>query len=64
MKREPKATKPARYFAERFGVSTKTIKRLADKHGWKRITLSDSPTATVLLIEQQVNEFFLQRQTN
>jgi uncharacterized protein YjcR len=62
LKRQPKATKPARYFAEKFGVSSKHIKRLADRHGWKKITYSDSPTATVYLFEQQVNDFFMERQ--
>jgi uncharacterized protein YjcR len=62
IRRQPRATKPARHFADKFGVSSKTIKRLADKYGWKKITYSDAPTATIYFYEAQLNEFFLEKQ--
>lgn len=62
IRRQPKRTKPVSYFADQFGLSAKTIKRLADRLGWKKITYTDGPNAPIHLFEQTVNEYFQQRQ--
>jgi uncharacterized protein YjcR len=64
IRRGPKATKPAKYFADKFGLSPRTIKRWADRYGWKKTTYGTGPTATVFLFEQEVNRFFEQKQQN
>ena len=61
-RREPKRTRSASYFADKFGLSARTIKRLADRNGWKKIRYSDSPTAEIFLFEKTVNEYFAEKQ--
>jgi hypothetical protein len=59
---KPRATKKVSYFAALFGVSVKTIKRIAKRQGWQEIKYSDGPTAPTFLLEQPVNEYFAKRQ--
>ena len=62
IKRKPHKTIKVSDVAELTGLSSKQIKRLADKHGWTKVRYADGPTATVFLIEKQVLEWIAERQ--
>jgi hypothetical protein len=62
LKRQPRKTIKASDVAKRYGLSAKTVKRLADRHGWRKVTYNDRPTAPIFLFEAEVNEFFARRQ--
>lgn len=62
IKRKPHKTIKVSDVAELTGLSSKTVKRLADKHGWTKVRYADGPTATVFLIEKQVLEWIAERQ--
>lgn len=62
LKRQPKKTIKVSAVAEQTGLSAKTIKRMADRLGWKQIRYSDSITAPIFLFETVVNEWIAERQ--
>jgi len=61
-KRAPRATKPASYYAELTGLSSKTVKRKLREAGLQEIRYSDSPTAEVFFFQREADQYFAKRQ--
>lgn len=61
-KRDPQKTIKTSEVARLTGLSSKTIKRYADKYGWTRVRYQDHPTSPVFLYESEVFGWLARRQ--